>query len=337
MKKIITSIIILISLQSVAQTITSFYSTPMSSFAIVNSSTSIDQSTTGTNLTWNFNSLSKTGNSVDTYDNPTAGELTTYPGTTSVLTITSTVSPNTSVSKLYTKNNSNQISFTAVKNPEFELNYASNNALVATFPINYGYSNSDPVVGNYVYTTYSGTFSGTMTSTFDAYGTLNTNDVGFGPFNGSASRLKMVQNLNLNYGAIPNVGTVSQTTYNYYSNSTGYLVFRYSTITINVPLLSINQTTTSIETFETILLSNSDYDFLSHNIFISPNPVNEKLNISHSENIKINYLKIFDVTGKELSLSRDRNSVDVNDLQNGVYFVNIHTDKGTFTKKIIKQ
>ena len=55
-------ILLLLNSISYAQsTINNFFSTTATNYAIVTSSATIDQSATGENLVWNFNSLEKTG------------------------------------------------------------------------------------------------------------------------------------------------------------------------------------------------------------------------------------------------------------------------------------
>ena len=84
-------ILLLLNSISYAQsTINNFFSTTATNYAIVTSSATIDQSATGENLVWNFNSLEKTGNTTDIHSSPTTEELTNYSGTTFVITTTNT-------------------------------------------------------------------------------------------------------------------------------------------------------------------------------------------------------------------------------------------------------
>ncbi len=336
MKAALLLLFSIITLNSYSQNpIGSYASKPLSNYAIVTSSPAIDQTTTGANINWNFNSLTSTGNSIDTYSTPTAAELTSYPGSTSVTNITSTVGTTNTDNKLYIKNVSNATSITAIKGNGLELNYATNNALLGTFPLSYGYSNIDNIAGNYVYTTYSGTFTGTITTTVDAYGLLKTNLPGILP-NTPVTRLKTVQNINLNYSFFTNIGTAVQTSYSYYSASN--LVFRSTTITINVPTLSINQTTSQIESFSNISLGVAENNFLSGQIKITPNPAKENLNIALNNSQTINSLVISDFSGKIiLKVNNPGKSLPIDNFQNGIYLATITTETGTATHKFIKE
>jgi hypothetical protein len=84
----------------------------------------------------------------------------------------------------------------------------------------------------------------------------------------------------------------------------------------------------------------SNDKFVESSFSIYPNPVKNILNIqSELLNEKFN-VQITDINGRTIKVlnSYDSNlSVDMSDLQNGIYFVSINTNKGKFVKKIIKQ
>ena len=74
---------------------------------------------------------------------------------------------------------------------------------------------------------------------------------------------------------------------------------------------------------------------LNEEISIYPNPSNGKLFISTSEVIKS--IKVTNIIGKEIYSNNNfnDNSIDLINFNNGVYFINLSTEKGTITKKII--
>ena len=336
MKKSTLLLFIGFTITALSQTpINNYYSVPDSFYYIIDPATILNQSS-GPNQTWNFTDLVKVGESIDTYSTPTSGETTSYPGTTTVLTVTSTINADVSSNKFYTKNNSNQISFTAFKNPNLELNYNTDNALIGTFPLSYGYTNNDNVSGTFIYGANTGTFEGTFNTSVDAYGTLNTSNASNRSFSGNVTRLKTEQNLNLSSGIFTNAGTVTLTNYNYYSATNGFLVFRYTIFNINVPLLSINQTSISIENFESILLSVDEND-LNRSITLFPNPMQENLKIDLRQELAIESVRIFDLYGKEVIKTREERNVNVSKLPTGMYLVVVQTEKGSVSKKIIKE
>ena len=71
------------------------------------------------------------------------------------------------------------------------------------------------------------------------------------------------------------------------------------------------------------------------NLEIYPNPTLGKLTISSAN--KINTLSISNIIGKELLFAKyfSANTIDLSSYENGVYFINISTDKGTHIEKII--
>jgi hypothetical protein len=81
-------------------------------------------------------------------------------------------------------------------------------------------------------------------------------------------------------------------------------------------------------------------EFLNSNFSVSPNPANDFITVSNSENIFVNAISITDLNGrvvKQNSFSNLSNvQVNISDLSSGVYMINISSDKGSVTKKIIK-
>jgi VCBS repeat-containing protein len=85
---------------------------------------------------------------------------------------------------------------------------------------------------------------------------------------------------------------------------------------------------------------NSISDFTSKQFFISPNPVSagQELNIETGTNSQLTHLLIIDTKGsiiKSYKLKSNQSSVIIPDIQKGIYFLQIGTTKGKFSKKII--
>lgn len=101
----------------------------------------------------------------------------------------------------------------------------------------------------------------------------------------------------------------------------------------------IDNFVTRISTTDT-LLQNDTFDLATTNFSVSPNPANDFITVSNSENIFVNAISITDLNGrvvKQNSFSNLSNvQVNVSDLSSGVYMLNITSDKGSLTKKIIK-
>ncbi|MEI6488680.1 MAG: T9SS type A sorting domain-containing protein [Bacteroidota bacterium] len=75
------------------------------------------------------------------------------------------------------------------------------------------------------------------------------------------------------------------------------------------------------------------------NINISPNPATNQFTIENSQ-LRINSIHIYNVLGEEvqsLKLESSKLAVDLSSLANGVYFVEIDSEKGIVRKKLVKQ
>lgn len=82
----------------------------------------------------------------------------------------------------------------------------------------------------------------------------------------------------------------------------------------------------------TSVLSNEKFN--SESISIYPNPATDVLNVSGVEGVTS--LVINDINGRTIKTVNDASSINVSDLNAGVYFINITTDNGNVTKKFMK-
>jgi hypothetical protein len=79
-------------------------------------------------------------------------------------------------------------------------------------------------------------------------------------------------------------------------------------------------------------------EFSHESITLLPNPVSTILTIVNTSTTQIKTIKIYDVLGR-LVFQKDTqfNSIDVSQLTSGLLFVNIETELGDITKKVVKQ
>jgi Secretion system C-terminal sorting domain len=339
MKKTLLSIFTLLSVTLYSQTpIASYFGTNDYNYSNLNPASPLSHATMGANVSWTFNSLAVNGSSVETNVAPTPSEITTYPNTTSVHNVSTDAPSPSSNAKIYNRTTgTNVFSFTGFDANGIILNYSTNNATLGTFPLNYSFSNNDTTGGTFIYGANSGTFTGTINTDYDAYGTLNLNVTGFDPIVKSVFRVRVSQNMTLSVG-FP-VGTVVQTTYTYYVNEGGSVkpFFKDTTYTVNVALLGINQTTNQAQVFtDALTLGTTDFEIVN-SIKLFPNPTQDILKINNESNVTINSVSITDNNGRVvLETSSFENYIDVRGLQKGIYFVKIATDKGTTNQKMIK-
>lgn len=82
-------------------------------------------------------------------------------------------------------------------------------------------------------------------------------------------------------------------------------------------------------------LSNTEF-ILAENIKFYPNPISSILNIKTSSSFSFEKSKIYSTLGK-LILETSERQINLETLTSGIYFVEVVTDKGSVTKKIVKQ
>src|SRR5690606_11442768 len=110
---------------------------------------------------------------------------------------------------------------------------------------------------------------------------------------------------------------------------------------------SPNQTITSEYKFDNIVISAvntvplSVQDFISNKFNMFPNPASNVVTITNSENIGVEQIQVFDISGKAVQsyIFNNENQVQLNieELAAGTYMLHIKTNEGTAVKKLVKQ
>lgn len=313
------------------QPINNYFSAPLSEFAIV--SNTIDHSTSGANAVWSFGTLTLAGTNNDSFAAPSATELTSYPGTTLVLTISGAAS-----SQVFHKVTGSDLSLTGASNPEFTLNYNTDNALIGTYPLTYGNAAiNDNIAGDITAEGLNTSYTGTINTEVDAHGTISFSVTGQGAYSGNVTRVISQQSIAFNFfGIAP--GTATMTTINYYKNADGALVFRSTSGAINVSApFNVNETFSSNEALITNTLSVADATIAANSIQLYPNPVQETLYIKDVNNVQISTIQIIDISGRAvLTIKGNQNTINLSILQSGLYLVQLNTSEGVITRKILK-
>lgn len=323
-----------------------FINTSMQNYAVLESSTEVDQSPSGENAVWNFTNFTQIATNIDTYTSPASTDIQNqYPGTTEFQTITTLVDPPV-VSNLYVKNDNNEVSITGLTQGNQLVLNITNNATLGTFPLSWPYSFEDPdgiagtFEGNVDGTEANGTFTGTITTSVDAYGILTLNDFGLGAYSGSVTRLKTEQTINLFisvFGFPVPIGDVVQTVNNYYDDNDGSLVFRTSqnVFDINAGGQVFQDTVMVYEAQDRSTLSLENVN-TANELVLYPNPVDNILNIKINQQDSIHKTTIFDLNGRAVMTSTSP-QIDVTNLRDGIYIASIESDKGKVNKKFIKR
>ena len=83
----------------------------------------------------------------------------------------------------------------------------------------------------------------------------------------------------------------------------------------------------------------SNDNFIESSFSIYPNPVKSTLNIQNelfNESFNVTISDLNGRTIKNINSSNNDLTIDMNDIQNGIYLVSVKTEKGSFVKKIVK-
>jgi uncharacterized repeat protein (TIGR01451 family) len=163
------------------------------------------------------------------------------------------------------------------------------------------------------------------------------------PLDGSHAFETRLSNLNTVEFVFENINLAFGNT-----NSDGYVMFKIKTL----PSLSIGdifsntaslyfdyKAPVSTNTASTIIQALENQTFESSQNFVAyPNPVNEVLNLYSSDSITVNAIAIYNSLGQLMKIiTNPGNSINISQLKQGIYFINISTENGISSVKFIKE
>lgn len=311
MKKLLFFLTFVSALSSAQTTVTKAFNDPVAGETVNNFlvNGTVNNTPAGTNVTYNNASLTQGAAAVGNYSAPTVTETATYPGTTLRLISATTTA--------YYKQSASKLEITGLVTPDVTLNFITNNGTFISYPTAFGFSETDAAQGIFTNGVLSGTFTGTIANNADASGTLIIGNKTYS----NILRVKSVQTFTLTSGFI--TGTLINTSYNYYAAAQKFPVLTSTSGTLVVPLLSINQNTTTATALADAFLSTQNAVFIQDKIQIYPNPVEDKLHL-HGNLPAYKEAKIYSTDGK-LVLNADLKNgfVDVAELPTGIYYIQI--------------
>ncbi len=134
---------------------------------------------------------------------------------------------------------------------------------------------------------------------------------------------------------------------------TNWVAFNNNLPNVMITELEINHTNNTLYTstygrgiWKTNLYNSREslenQEVLEQNISISPNPAKDKINIKNLEDSFKTSISIYDQSGRVVKYLKDftlnkNNIIDIDNLNPGIYFIKINTEKGIFSEKIIKK
>ena len=302
---------------------------------VVDTTNALPINVAGAGVTWNVTGISQSG-VVDTtkYITPSADpNSSNYTG----VTIVEKQGANT----FYNKSTSTQYELLGLDAGNFQLNYNTNSAIIAVYPIGLGYINND--IGSGTMTaSLTGVFTSTIQTIGDGTGILNLN--GITSFS-NCLRVKMTQHISFSLGSGFETGTVDQTIYNYYHSSSKSPVFSIDyTHTLASGAFPINQTQVNVKTKAGIILGVKEN--LANDIIFKayPNPANENVTIhfvlTQTESYTIDVLNNLGQVVKTLykpylAPGMYSEVIGIKDLTAGIYTVKVNGNHSQGTQKLI--
>ncbi|MBO9700351.1 MAG: T9SS type A sorting domain-containing protein [Sporocytophaga sp.] len=204
-------------------------------------------------------------------------------------------------------------------------------------PFAYNETQTDDYYGSITIGEYSYIESGSNTNTYDGYGTLKTS---FGTFN-NVIRIKISGISNYE---IQGFGTHSTTidAYGYFIPGYTLPLFGIVEATVNGP--EGETSFSAITAYDPASLTSNKNAYLQNlKLSVSPNPASDIISVDFKDLASDNYiLKITEQSGaivKENSIyaaKGESHNIDISDLKNGLYFLEVSSDKGKAVKKIVK-
>ena len=236
--------------------------------------------------------------------------------------------------QLYTYYKSNttatQTELLGAYSPSMSLTF-TNSAIIAGYPVNFGYNIIDPVSGSFRYNTTNGACNGNISISAPATGTVNF------PNNVSIPNvicLKSVEILTLSVNVFP-FGTFNQTIYNFYMPGKKF------------PILNINYTTyqfiAGTPTITAYVYGSNNYytvagipqaNMEAANVKVYP--FHEQLYIQTNATPTENTYSVFDLNGQLMLSSVGLSSFETATLASGIYVLEIKNKTGCYHQKIIK-
>ncbi len=137
------------------------------------------------------------------------------------------------------------------------------------------------------------------------------------------------------------------TTGNYVeATSTEWTEFSYTlpadynsqSVYIAIECMSFDSFIFMVDDFSVTTTGNASVDTaLAGSFSVYPNPTKDVLNIANSIGAEINTVTVSDINGRTVKQFGSVSQINIADLNAGVYFVNISSNEGSLTKKVVKQ
>lgn len=304
----------------------------------IDTTTVLPMSTSGSNVTWNVTGVSETGGlTTNNYIDPsTDPNSSNFPGTTIV--------QSDGNASTYFKSSTSSYELLGLDAGLFVLNYNTNPATIANYPISFGYTNNDTGAGAVTANTLTGTFTSTTNTTADGTGTLNFNGLPGANYT-NCLRIKTVQTVNFSLASGFITGTMDMVIYNFYMSGTKFPVFTINYTNINAPAAGINnQRQDQVSVLSSVVLGINGKKMNDLTFKAYPNPASKNVSLhfvlTQKESYQIDILNnlgqvVKSVAKPDLQPGLYNESVDLNGLSAGIYHIRVQGNNATGIEKLI--
>ena len=208
----------------------------------------------------------------------------------------------------------------------------TNTAIIASYPISYGYSVTNAASGTFKYNTTNGACNGNITITADGIGTLSLANGIKVP---NVIRLKSVEILTLSTSFLP-VGMFYQTVYNYYEQGKKFPVVNvgYTTYQLLAGTPTITALAYGNQNYFNLLGINEN-KMIDENYRVFPNPFHDNFEILAKSTD--NLFQLFDLSGRLLITAKDITPEKLAPLAKGIYILEIKNKTNVYRQKVAKE
>ncbi|MCW3077484.1 MAG: C-terminal target protein [Bacteroidetes bacterium] len=290
----------------------------------------------GTAQIWNYTNITispSTSVTANSYVSPTAApNAASFPAGVNIATTTDGASYNMFG---YT---SSDITFYGIDDPNF-IAVFQNPEKYITFPFSYGMISTDTYSASFTYSAIPITINGTVTVTADGWGTLNT------PGNSYANTLRLkIQDKSIQTTGAFGTTTNTSVGYSYFNGASKFELLSVQTQTSTSSTSTVVTKTKSGKVNNIVLAGIKKYDNTT-GFSLYPNPaVNKEVSLHFNLTSTETYsVTVFNVLGQQV-LTQNlgekapgsyNETVKLNDLSGGVYYIHLKGKKQEGVQKLI--
>lgn len=292
--------------------------------------------TTGSGVTWDYSNISKINNANRTYSiiaNPNMADFTT---SNKVIEISNTL--NTYLETDATSKSINGFEYiTGGTLGTIKINFDADKLNLMNYDFKLNDEISDIFSGTLTYTGGTAAASGTSISKVDGMGTLMLSPT---VSKSNVLRHHMIDSISSTVEFFPGVGipfTFIFNQFDYYDFTGDNLpLFTHLNITILQSGTSVSNTNfvlNSVEPQSTVSLDEK----VSTNFTIYPNPIENELHISGITLSAQDHIQIVNLAGRQVARFQANEIIHVDQLNSGVYFIEIENNGNVLREKFVKK